>query len=147
MLSLTIDSVTVEQADAYAASRGRASWVSAPSEPPTAKEAAIRRATDWMAGEFNSRWLVDFGPDDVPEPVRFAISEAAIRELAVPGSLAPDYVPAQRVLNRRVDVISITYADPKSPDDMLPVMRIIDGLLSGLVKKKSATSVVAVGRA
>lgn len=146
-LSLTVDSVTVEEADTYAASRGRTAWTSVPSSPPTAKAAALRRATDWAAGEFNARWTVAFEPDDAPEPVKYAITEAAIRELASPGSLAPDYVPGERITSERVGPLGVTYADPKSADDMLPVMTAIDGLLQGLIRPKSGTIVGSVARA
>lgn len=146
-LSLTVDSVTVEEADAYAASRGRTSWVSAPSSPPATKEAALRRATDWAVGEFNGRWLVEFDADDAPDAVKYAITEGAIRELASPGSLAPDYVPGERVTSEKVGPLGVTYADPKNADDMLPVMRAIDGLLQGLIRPKSGTLVGTVARA
>lgn len=132
-LSLTQDSVTLAEADAYAASRGRSSWVNAPSSPPEAKEAAIRRATDYMAGTYNQRWTVAFEPDAAPEAVKYAICEAAIRELAKPGSLKPDYTPAERVISKTVDVISKTFADVKSPDAMLPVFSAIEGLLVGYI--------------
>jgi len=129
--------VTVQEADAYALSRGRTSWISAPSQPETEKASALRRATDWAAGEFNGRWLVEFAPEEVPEPVKYAICEAAIRELAKPGSLKPDYVPAERLISKTIDVISRTYADVKSPEAMLPVFSTIEGLLGGYISAKS----------
>lgn len=146
-LSLTVDSVTIEEADAYAASRGRTSWVAVASSPPEPKEAALRRATDYMAAAYNDRWLVEFDPDDAPEAVKYAICEAAIRELTSPGSLAPDYTPAERVTGETVGPISVTYADAKAADAMQPVMSTIDGLLAGLVRPKSGALVGRVARA
>lgn len=138
MLSLTQDSVTLAEAEAYAVSRARPSWVNAPSSPPEAKEAAIRRATDYMAGTYNSRWIVEFTADDAPTAIKFAICEAAIRELSKPGSLKPDYKPSERVIAKTIDTISKTFADVKSDDAMLPVFPAIEALLVGYIRAPGA---------
>lgn len=48
--------------------------------------------------------------DTVPVEVEYATYEAALRELATPGSLTPDYVPANAVKREKVDVLEVEYA-------------------------------------
>ncbi|MGB3833793.1 MAG: hypothetical protein WA975_18230 [Mesorhizobium sp.] len=138
MLTLTEDSLTVSEADAYAASRGRAVWTDKPSSPPTEKEAAIRRAIDFMAGTYNDRWLVEFDPDDAPDGVKFAIAEAAIREIEEPGALLPDLDSNGRIKSMSAGSVNITYADGVT---LQSVFQGIENLLvaAGLIKARSST--------
>lgn len=71
--------------------------------------------------------------DVVPPSIERATYEAAFRELASPGSLAPDYVAAQAVKREKVDVIETEYAVSGSATDVTPVVGIIDGILAGLL--------------
>lgn len=48
--------------------------------------------------------------DTVPIEVENATYEAALREIANPGSLTPDYVPSRLVKREKVDVIDTEYA-------------------------------------
>lgn len=75
--------------------------------------------------------MVDFESDAVPGLINYAICETAIRELAKPGSLKPDYVTGERVVSKTLDVMSKTYAGVKTPDAMLPVFSTLEGLLAG----------------
>ena len=146
MLSLTEDSLTVSEADAYATSRGRTVWNEKTSSPPTEKEAAIRRATDYLAGTYNSRWLVEFSPTDAPEGVKFAIAEGAIREIEEPGALLPDLDPNGKIKSMTAGSVNITYADGVT---LQSVFQGIENLLvaAGLIKARSSTSVQFVARA
>lgn len=85
-LSLTEPAVTPSEADAYATLRGWGDWIGADS----VKAAAIRRSQDYIAGEYNKRWVDEWPNDEAPDGVKFAIIEGARRELVKPGSLAPD---------------------------------------------------------
>lgn len=53
----------------------------------------------------NSAWDADgysLPSDEVPDEVIAASYEAALRELLIPGSLRPDYVPSERVKSQTV---------------------------------------------
>jgi hypothetical protein len=144
MLSLTEPAVSVAEADAYASARAWSNWAGA----DAAKEAAIRRGQDFIAGEYNGLWLEEWENDDAPEAVRFAIIEAARRELATPGILSPDVnLGSAKVLT---GVGSIRWTPLKgnaSVEDMMTTFTAIRRLLSGLVEKPSATSVTSLARA
>lgn len=117
-------------------------------------EQAIRRATRFIDGHYGSRF---FGyrvestqslmwprggvwqfattafileDDVVPQRVKDATAEAAIRELASPGSLTPDRVPSKQVLQRTVGPITTVYANVAATR---PVVTVIDELLAPIV--------------
>ena len=86
-------------------------------------------------------------PDDaVPEAVKRATYEAARRELAVPGSLSPDFVPADRVTEEKVGELGVKYADPKSNmrTPNRPVVPMIDEILAPILQGGSVSLGVAV---
>lgn len=137
-LTLTDDSLTVAEADAYAASRGRTVWTEKASSPPTEKEAAIRRATDYLAGTYNGRWLIEFEPAAAPEGVKYAIAEGAIREIEEPGTLLPDLDANGKIKSMSAGSVNITYADGVT---LQSVFQGIENLLvaAGLIKARSST--------
>ena len=67
--------------------------------------------------------------DIVPQRVKDATAEAAIRELVSPGSLSPDRVPSEQVTELTVGPITTKYANVASSR---PVVTIIDEILSPL---------------
>lgn len=144
MLSFTDPAVSVLEADAYASSRGWTNWTGS----DATKEAALRRGQDYVAGLYNARWATRWDNDDAPEPVRFAIVEAARRELVAPGSLLPDVTPG--TVKKSVALsgaVSVTYAvGEDAAGSMKPVLSVIDGLLVGLISGTSGTSVTTLAR-
>lgn len=136
MLSFTDLAVTVAEADAYASARGWANWTGSD------KEAALRRGQDFIASAYNSRWATEWVNDEAPDAVKYAIIEAARRELVAPGSLNPDYDPSAMVTKERSKVGPIeeefTYARPQNAFDARPVVGPIDALLSGLLASSGA---------
>lgn len=105
-MALTFDTLalTVDEADAYAAARGISSWTGAAPD----KTAALRRGQDYIAGEYNARWTVEFTDADAPDAVKYAITEAAIREIVTPFSLTPDLVPGREKVLTGVEGITWT---------------------------------------
>lgn len=73
--------------------------------------------------------------DVVPTAVENATYEAALRELASPGSLSPDYVAAQQVTREKVGDLEVSYANTVSlgADALRPVVTIIDEMLADLL--------------
>ena len=126
MLSYTVPAVTQAEAQDYFALSGEA-W--------TGDTGALMRGQRFVATTYNGRWLVEFENDATPEAVKHAIFEAARREAATPGSLAPDYQAPQQIVRERVDTLEVEYADPVVTAS-LPTL--LDGLLVGFARSATA---------
>lgn len=108
--------LSTADADAYLSARGHAAW---PDLAQDAKEAALRRATDYMEAAYGPLWLFKratevqalswprVGWAGVPAPVRHACAELALR--AASGPLLPDEGPA--VKSERVGPLLVAYQD------------------------------------
>lgn len=133
MLSFTDPAVTPAEADARCLAMGYADWTGTEAQ----RAAAILRGQTYIAATYNARWATDWPNDAAPEPVRFAIIEAARRELVAPGSLSPDFDPTTAVKGRSEEVgplkESVTYATPDSAAKAAKTFPMIDGLLAGLI--------------
>jgi hypothetical protein len=153
--------ITVDQAIDYAAAHGL-------SFPDTTSdddgEAACRRATAWVDATYRSRfpgyrtnrreqaleWPRAYAydamcppnlipSDEVPSEVIKATCEAAVRELASPGSLSPDYVPSQSVKQETVGPITTVFGGTGTIADVRPLLPIIDGIMATLVGSGSSS--------
>lgn len=149
---------SVAAADAYATARGL-TW----SGTDAAKEQALRRATTWLDGRYRGRWpgtkvrlrlqaldwprtgahdiagdTVDY--QSVPIEVVNATIEAAVREIATPGSLSPD-VTGEKVLTRLGELSwQVTGTGPEAKR---PIMTVIDDILSRLIATGRGVTVLA----
>lgn len=134
MLSYTTLAVTTVEAQAYVDARALSGW---PADG-TAQSAALRRGQDYIAREYNGRWLDEF--DDAPDEVKFAIIEAALAEAGTPGILSPIVTPGrEKVL---VEVKGIRWEPIRKGggvSDMKPVLTNVEALLSGLVTSGNTT--------
>lgn len=158
--------VSVAEADTYHLARGNAAWTGS----DTIKEAALRRATTFIDSSYRSRWVgtavngrdqalawprtdaVDTSGDDiddeqVPREVKQATMEAALRELATPGSLNPDLVQSERVLREKVGDLEVQYADVAGVDASRPFLTIVNDLVSGLLSSSGRTMTSIIMRA
>ncbi|UYW34472.1 DnaT-like ssDNA-binding protein [Methylorubrum extorquens] len=151
---------SVAQADEYHQKRGTAGWTG----DEAAKEAALRRATDYLDGAYRTRWLGQaamleqslawprafvrderaYLPSDaVPAAVVRACCEAALRELQSPGSLAPDLFPGERVVSETVGPLSVEYADGGGSDaGAPPVLVAVDRILAPVLRSAAAAGLV-----
>jgi hypothetical protein len=146
--------ISVADADAYFSARGNAAWAAL--TPTATKEAALRKATDYMTGRYGLRWkgdrvselqaldwprssayangfLIDSG--SVPVAVQRACAELAVR--ASSDDLAPD-VGAQ-VKQEVVGPISVTYADGARQDTRYAL---VDSMLAAYLKGAGQIPVV-----
>lgn len=152
--------VSVEDADAYHQKRGNAGWA----DEEAAKEAALRRATEYLDGAYRTRWLGQAATptqalawprafarvgqgylhsDAVPVAVVRACCEAALRELQSPGSLAPDLYPGERVVSETVGPLSVDYADGGGSDaGAPPVLVAVDRILAPVLRSAAAAGLV-----
>lgn len=140
MLSYTDPAVTVLEADAYLVAAGQP-WTGT----NEVKAAAIIRGQRYVAGIGNGRWAAEWDNEAAPEPVKFAIIEAAQRELAAPRSLSPDYV-ASKVIKREKKQVGplakeLEYAEATSAASVRPDIEIIDQLLAGQLMASGGASV------
>lgn len=154
--------ISVTDADTYFTNRGDTVWTALGTP---AKEAALRKATDYMVATYGMRWggmrmtttqaldwprayvpfrdaPVGYGAsqpyyddDTVPVAVQRACAELAVRASAA--DLAPD-VGAQ-VKSETVGPISVTYADGARQSD---TYRAVDAMLSAYLKGGGAVPVV-----
>lgn len=160
---------TIEAADEYHVARGRALWAEAADESRTA---ALVRGSDYVDQRYGSvecastfpgqrtggrsqerAWprtgVVDRDGNDVPSDavpveVERAAYEAAYRELNAPGSLSPDYVPAEQVTREKVGPIEVSYASEAGGQGSRPVVPVIDEILAGLLTRRCGVGVRVV---
>lgn len=152
--------VSVEDAAAYAAKKGLA-FPASPIEPA---EQALRRATAWIDATYRIRFpgaATDvwqnlewpragviyrgeaYDETKIPQQIKDATCEAAIREFAKPGSLSPDRQRGGAIKEIQAGSVDITFADNAPIETTFTA---IDGLLSGLLlpaKGKTSTAFVA----
>jgi hypothetical protein len=150
---------SVETADAYHQARGNAAWTG----DDAAKEAALRRSTEYLDGLYRTRWLGQpatpgqglawprasvrapggFLPSDaLPKALVRACCEVALRELQTPGGLTPDIFPGERVVSETVDVLEVQYAEGGAPTDVLPVIVTVERIVAPLLRSASGSLVM-----
>lgn len=152
--SATADSyASLVQALAYHAAKGNAAWAAS---TDALREPALRRATTWLEGTYGTRWqgrrangrlqALDwprYGVMDrdgwyvdvatIPAEVVNATCEAALRELATPGSLSPDYVASEQVATATAGPVSVTFKAGSGMASVVPILTIADGILARLL--------------
>lgn len=131
MLSHIVPAATPVEAQAYFTLSGE-TW--------TGDAGALMRGQRYVASAYNGRWLIEFENDAAPDAVKHALFEAARREAATPGSLAPDYQPPQTVKREKVDVLEVEYADAVS---LAGLLLLLDNLLFGVARPARSRSQTA----
>ncbi len=156
---------TIADADAYHAARGNAAWGAAGDADRNAAlqratdyiDGRYRRMTagggwvsmfrgartegrgqslEWPRTGATDAEGNEIPDDEIPTEVKEATYEAALRELASPGSLSPDFVAAQQVTREKVGPIEVAYAEPQGSGAMppnRPSVPVIDDILAGLI--------------
>lgn len=151
---------TLNDADEYHQARGNTEWIAA---DESARDVALLRGSEFVdrrhrhafpgrktGGRAQVReWprvyasTIDgenIDSDEVPLEVEHAAYEAALRELQQPGSLAPDYVPAQQVKRQRVEgAVEVEYRDTASPDASATIVPIIAEILAPVLSAAHAS--------
>lgn len=120
---------------------------------PTA--AAISNGRQWPRSGAKDGYGNALPDTAVPDAVQRATFEAALRELAAPGSLSPDFVPADRVTEERIGALGVKYVDPyrgrrdgevaeamRTPNR--PIVPMIDEILAPILQGGSVSLGVAV---
>lgn len=156
---------TIENAAAYAAARGLSFSISGAPAIALAEQ-AMRRATTWLDGAYRGRfsgWRKNrreqalewprsgasdqdcnaIADDEIPVEIKHATIEAAVRELAKPGSLSPDVTPGK--IKKSVAIsgaVAVEYAvGAADVQDQRPVMTVVDGILAPLLGSRASSIV------
>ena len=149
---------TLENVSLYHANHGNTDWLQSAS-PTDEQEAAIIRASAYLDRKYGSRYpgtkmngraqslgwprkdATDANgetieDDEVPNEVKKAVAEAALREYLEPGSLSPDYLNTSQVTSETLGPLSVSYAvsQTTSLKDSQPIITVIDDIMSGLVR-------------
>lgn len=119
-------------------------------------EAALLRSSVWLDGRYRGRFpgyptalreqvrawprfdafdtnRVSIPSTEVPREMEYATYEVALRELAQPGVMNPVLTPGKIIKSVSVDgAVSVTYAGSGAWQDQLPVLSILEGILSPL---------------
>ncbi|MEE5068644.1 DnaT-like ssDNA-binding protein [Pseudomonas alliivorans] len=80
---------------------------------------------------------------EIPVEVEQATYEAALREIALPGSLSPDYVASTAIKRQKVDVLEIEYQTASTGTGVptRPVITVVDELIAPLLGCKIACGI------
>lgn len=140
---------TLDEISAYATAHG----LTFATSPSAAGEAAARVAAQWIDARYGSRfsgyktngraqsrawprtaaydaeWLL-LDSAEIPQEIKDAHAEAAIREFAAPGTLAPDLERGGGIRSLRAGSVAIEYASNAAAGTTFST---IDGLLVGLL--------------
>lgn len=148
--------LSVVDADTYHADRGNSTWTGT----DTAKEVALRRATvvldsyNWMGLRTNGRSQPLQWPrvsvwdkeglailsNEIPQEIKDAVAEVALRELVTPGTMTPDVVIADKVKSERIGDISVEYANVKTGvDASIPVLTLVQELIGDFLSQTSSS--------
>lgn len=151
--------VSVNDADAYHDARGNVAWTG----DEAAKEAALRRATEYLDGLYRTRWLGQaatlaqglcwprayaripggYLPSDaLPKALARSCCEVALREIQAPGGLTPDIYPGERVTSEVVGPLEVDYAEGGSPTDVLPVIVAVERIMAPLLRSAAGSLVM-----
>ncbi len=145
--------VSVADCVSYAAARG----LTFPAAPVDLAEAALRRATAWIDAQYRTRfsgyrqhrrlqaleWPRGWAEDsecnpipatEVPVEIIHATCEAAVRELAEPGSLSPDMERGGAIKRLKAGSVEVEYSTAATATT---TFQTIDGLLASLLKPRS----------
>jgi hypothetical protein len=166
---------TLEGADSYHEARGNAAWAAGSDEARTgaliratdyidgryrvllasgrwsSMFPGVRTAGRGQPNEWPRTGASDYDgdpiqPDEIPEEVERATYEAALRELASPGSLSPDFISSEAVTREKVGPIEVTYADAAVAGQLpnRPVIPVIDEILAPLLRTPAVGPAVRV---
>lgn len=150
--------VSTSDCAAYASARGLTFTADA------AGEQALRRATAWLDGTYRTRFPgqrkrfrqqalewprvgaadadgFPIAADEIPSEIVDATCEAAVRELASPGSMSPDLERGGAIKRLQAGSVEVEYMGGASTTTLF---QSIDGLLASLIGKASPYTARAV---
>lgn len=159
---------SMDDSDTYHESVGHSAWID-DSQSDLSVQAKIRGAayidrkysTQWPGTKVNGRsqsmawprtnaydyYGEEIDSESVPREIITAAYEAEWREFQDPGSLSPDVIAAQQVIEERVGSIAVRYSDTSSTSATIPTVTEIDEILASIIGEQRGTNVSLVKRA
>ncbi|NJB67501.1 hypothetical protein GGQ74_001141 [Desulfobaculum xiamenense] len=146
--------VTLAEANAYHEARGNAAWTGTEDEKAVAlvragqylnglawKGARTARANAmaWPRGGVMDAEGQEWAADEIPQAVRDAQCEAALREIEARGSLQPNLARGGQVKRKKTDVLETEYFESATPRDRFTA---ITDMLWGLLSCASSRELV-----
>lgn len=126
MLSYTVPAVTTAEAMDYLGSSG---------VEVVLHENDLMRGQRYVAARFNTRWATPFDDATVPDPVKWAVIEAAVIENRTPGSLSPMSTPGtDKVLVAAGKLQWERVKGASGADAYVPRIAVVEGLLAPLTR-------------
>lgn len=161
---------SMEESDEYHESVGHTAWAEGADSPDTLRIQAKIRGAAYIDRKYASQWPgvrlngreqsmawprsnaydvygEEIDDASVPREVITAAHEAEWREFLDPGSLSPDVIAAQQVIEERVGSIAVRYSDTTALSASIPSITAIDEILSGIIGSNRGTNVSLVKRA
>lgn len=157
------------EADAYHSARGNSAWAEGSEE---SRDAALIRASEaidalygskfpgqksggrnqtlaWPRENWDSSFVTDnegfdIPNDEIPQEICDATCEAALRELASPGSMMPDLERGGSIKRMAAGSVEIEYSD-NAPSST--TFSIINGILSSLIGNAPSQGSIVIARA
>ncbi|CZT29839.1 DnaT-like ssDNA-binding protein [Pseudomonas cerasi] len=108
-----------------------------------AKTGGRAQALQWPRTGATDTEGYEIPTEEIPVEVVQATYEAALREIAVPGSLSPDYVASAAIKRQKVDVLEIEYQAASTDVGVptRPVITVVDELIAPLLGCKVASGI------
>lgn len=156
--------VSLGEADEYHTQNGNTAWSNGATSPSDdLRASALIRAAMILDGTYKSRWPgrrthgrnqgrdwprtgaadaegFPLPDDEVPDEIKNAQCEMALREYVSPGSLNPDVVETSRVLREKVGDLEVQYADVTKTGGSIPQLTFVDNILAGILAPGSSTT-------
>lgn len=150
--------ISEEEADTYHEARGNTDWTG---DFTGDKEAAIRRATavlnsylwqgyrtqgrnqslSWPRASVVDREGLPIGIDEIPQELKDACAEIAMRELVTPNGLTPDVRLSDSVRREKIGEIEVEYSSSNaSASAYVPVVTVIGPLINQFLTAGAGSS-------
>lgn len=144
--------VPLTYCDSYHFGLGNSTWIGT----DTDKEAAIRRATQYLSNSYNWMGYQTHGRnqvlawprndvydsegytiqnDEIPSELMDACCEIALQELVDPNSMNPIITIADKVKSEQVGPIRVEYLTTRQPQDSKPVLLKVTDLIGQFLRK------------
>lgn len=105
-----------------------------------AKAQGRAQALQWPRSGATDSDGMQIASNEVPREIKGATAEAALREIALPGSLSPDYVAARSIKREKVGPLETEFAVSHASSgagSVRPVITIVDEMLATLLGCKT----------
>mgnify|MGYP001090393992 CR=1 FL=1 len=156
--------IDYDYAESYHSLRGNSAWAIG---DPTEKQYAIIRATEAIDNLYSQKWPgtpTEYGTQELKWPrknvvinnvpieddvilaaIKKAVAEAALRELATPGSMTPDLDRGGDIKRVKADTVEVEYSDSASATTTFTLIDVLLDDITGGASGGYATGDIVLG--